>query len=101
MTQNGLELPTLIASSVVRGARQGDSHGGLYLLDFAGQEIRQVLDWNAGDIDWQGRGWDRGLRGMAFFAGEVYVAASDELFVYDTAFRLQRSFRSTYLNHCH
>lgn len=101
MTDSGLTLPTLIASSVVRGARQGDSHGGLYLLDFAAQEIRQVLDWNAGDIDWQGRGWDRGLRGIAFFAGEVYVAASDELFVYDTAFRLQRSFRSTYLKHCH
>jgi hypothetical protein len=101
VNENALELPILIASSVVRGARQGDSHGGLYLLDFAEQEIHQVLDWNTGDIDWQGRGWDRGLRGIAFFAGEVYVAASDELFVYDTAFRLQRSFRSTYLKHCH
>jgi hypothetical protein len=101
MSDNGFKLPTLVASSVVRGARQGDSHGGIYLLDFAEQEIRQVVDWNTGDIDWQGRGWDRGLRGIAFFAGEVYVAASDELFVYDQAFRLQRSFRSTYLKHCH
>lgn len=101
MTGNGLPTPTLIASSVVRGARQGDSHGGLYLLDFGKQDIRQVVDWNTGDIDWQGRGWDRGLRGIAFFGGEIYVAASDELFVYDPAFRLQRSFRSTYLRHCH
>lgn len=101
MSGNEMPTPTLIASSVVRGARQGDSHGGLYLLDFAAQEIRQVVDWNTGDIDWQGRGWDRGLRGIAFFGGEVYVAASDELFVYDPAFRLQRSFRSTYLRHCH
>lgn len=101
MNDNGFTLPTLIASSVVRGARQGDSHGGLFLLDFPNQEIRQVVDWNTGDIDWLGRGWDRGLRGIAFFAGETYVAASDELFVYDEAFRVRRSFRSTYLKHCH
>ena len=98
---SSLPLPTLLATSVVRGAHQGESHGGVYLLDFAGQEVRQVLDWNTADIDWQGRGWDRGLRGAAFFAGEVYLAASDELFVYDQRFNRQRSFRSTYLKHCH
>jgi len=93
--------PRLIATSVVRGAEQGDSHGGIYLVDFAEQEVVQVVDWNTADIDFQGRGWDRGLRGIAFFAGEIYVAASDELFVYDPSFRLQRSFRSSYLKHCH
>ena len=101
MSEEGLKLPTLVATSVVRGASQGDSHGGIYLLDFAQQEIRQVVDWNTADIDWQGRGWDRGLRGIAFFGGEIYVAASDELFVYDRHFRMKRSFRSTYLKHCH
>ncbi len=101
MSDSTLELPTLVASSVVRGARQGDSHGGIYLLDFARQDIRQVVDWNTGEIDWQGRGWDRGLRGIAFFGGEVYVAASDELFVYDRNFEVKRSFRSSYLRHCH
>ncbi len=98
---NGIALPTLIATSVVRGTQQGESHGGVYLLDFAAQEVTQVVDWNTGDIDWQGRGWDRGLRGIAFFAGEIYIAASDELFVYDQQFNVQRSFRSTYLKHCH
>ena len=43
---------------------------------------------------------------IAVAIGENPVAgdgdlASDELFVYDQAFRLQRSFRSTYLKHCH
>jgi len=98
---NGIKLPTLIATSVVRGSRQGESHGGIYLIDFARQEVRQVVDWNTGEIDWQGRGWDRGLRGIAFFAGDIYVAASDELFVYDRNFRIRNSFRSTYLKHCH
>lgn len=101
MTENSMPQPTLIATSVVRGAEQGDSHGGIYLVNFASQEVTQVVDWNTSEIDFQGRGWDRGLRGIAFFAGEIYVAASDELFVYDTAFRIKRSFRSTYLKHCH
>ncbi len=101
MSTNSLELPTLVATSVVRGAEQGDSHGGIYLVDFPRQEVRQVVDWDTSSIDFQGRGWDRGLRGIAFFGDEIYIAASDELFVYDRQFRIQRSFRSTYLKHCH
>ena len=101
MSENSFKLPTLIATSVVRGAEQGDSHGGIYLVDFAEQEVRQVVDWNTSEIDFQGRGWDRGLRGIAFYAGEIYIAASDELFVYDQGFNIKRSFRSTYLKHCH
>jgi hypothetical protein len=101
MTENSIKLPTLIATSVVRGAAQGDSHGGIYLVDITSREVTQVVDWNTSEIDFQGRGWDRGLRGIAFFAGEIYIAASDELFVYDRDFKIQRSFRSTYLKHCH
>jgi hypothetical protein len=101
MTASKTVLPTLIATSVVRGSQQGESHGGIYLINFANQAIDQVVDWNTSEIDFQGRGWDRGLRGIAFFAGEIYVAASDELFVYDQQFKIKRSFRSTYLKHCH
>ncbi|HET6591330.1 MAG TPA: hypothetical protein VFG48_00305 [Xanthomonadales bacterium] len=101
MTETGTRIPKLIATSVVRGAAQGDSHGGICLIDFVEQEVTQVVDWNTSRIDFQGRGWDRGLRGIAFFGEEIYVAASDELFVYDQAFTIQRSFRNTYLKHCH
>jgi len=97
----GFKPPTLIATSVVRGAQQGESHGGVYLADFARREIRQVVDWNKTDIDFSGRGGGRGLRGIAFYKHEVYIAASDELFVYDRLFRVRRSFRSFYLKHCH
>ena len=93
--------PTLIATSVVRGSQQGESHGGVYLIDTHSGEIRQTIDWNTSDIDFTGRGWDRGLRGIAFHKNEVYIAASDELFVYEPDFRLKRSFRSPYLKHCH
>jgi hypothetical protein len=90
-----------IATSVVRGAVQGESHGGIYLADFDAERIEQPVDWNTMDIDWAGRGWDRGLRGIAFGADEVYIAASDELFAYDPDFQLKGCWRNSYLRHCH
>ena len=74
-------MTTLIATSVVRGSHQGESHGGVYLVDFQDQSVEQVVDWDSADIDWQGRGWDRGLRGIAFDGERVFIAASNELFV--------------------
>jgi len=96
-----VQLPKLIATSVVRGSQQGESHGGVYMVDFARLDGAQWLDWNTGDIDWEGRGADRGLRGIAFDGDEVYIAASDELFVYDKEFNKLRSFKNRYLKHCH
>ncbi len=94
-------LPKLIATSVVRGSEQGDSHGGIFTVDFDRREAFQHVDWNTSDIDFTGRGWDRGLRGIEFHNGGIYIAASDELFVYDQDFQIQRSFRNPYLKHCH
>lgn len=94
-------MATLIATSVVRGALQGQSHGGVYLVDLDARRVSQTVDWNAPGIDWQGRGWDRGLRGIAFDGENVYIAASDELFVYTPDFRLLASYRNPFLKHCH
>lgn len=94
-------LPCVLTTTVVRSAHAGDSHGGAYLVDLETGAIRRVLDWNDGAIDWAGRGGGRGLRGIAFHAGEIYIAASDEIFVFDRDFRTQRSFRSPYLRLCH
>lgn len=94
-------LPRLLVSSVVRGSRQGDSHGGLYLVDMASGSFEQVLDWNTCDINWEGRGADRGLRGIAFHGDTILVAASDELFQLDREFRITASWRNLYLKHCH
>ena len=94
-------MTTLIATSVVRGSHQGESHGGVYLVDFKDQCIEQVIDWDSEDIDWQGRGWDRGLRGIGFDGERVFIAASNELFVYNPDFELLASYRNPYLMHCH
>ena len=95
------KFPKLIATSVVRGSQQGESHGGIYTLDFENQVAEQHVDWNTGGIDFEGRGADRGLRGITFDGDDIYVAASDELFCYDRNFRIQSSYRNRYLKHCH
>ena len=85
----------------MRGSQKGESHGGVYLIDVEQQSVRQLLDWNTANIDWQGRGWDRGLRGIAFDDDRIYIAASDELFAYTPDFELIDSWRSPFLKHCH
>lgn len=86
---------------MVRGSRQGESHGGVYLVDFERDRASRMLDWNTMGIDWQGRGWDRGLRGIEFDGETVYIAASDELFAYSPEFEVIGSWRNAYLKHCH
>ncbi|MEM1403676.1 MAG: hypothetical protein AAGG55_10130 [Pseudomonadota bacterium] len=94
-------MPRLIATSVVRGSQQGESHGGVYLIDTDSQALLKPVDWNKMDIDWSGRGWDRGLRGIAFFEDHIFIAASDEVFLFDQGFNLVDSFHNPYLKHCH
>lgn len=88
-------------SSVIRSAHQGQSHGGVYLVDMSTGHAEQVIDWNTADIDWEGRGGDRGLRGIAIHGDLLYLAASDEIFVYDRGFGRVGSFGNRYLKHCH
>ncbi len=85
----------------MRGSRQGESHGGVYLVDFDAQRAVRTVDWNTMNIDWQGRGWDRGLRGIAFDGETVYIAASDELFAFTPDFKPLGSWRNPYLKHAH
>jgi hypothetical protein len=91
----------LVATSVVRGSCQGESHGGIYIVDLEKEHVYQTIDWSKTDIDWRGRGGDRGLRGIATHEDRVFVVASDELFEYTPNFELVASHRNPYLKHCH
>jgi hypothetical protein len=73
----------------------------VYVIDLNNQSVVQTVDWNTSDIDWRGRGWDRGLRGIAFDGNTIFIAASDELFAYSPDFRRIASWRNRYLKHCH
>jgi len=94
-------LPKLIASSVIRGAQLGESHGGLYLVDLERGRAELELDWNRTDIDISGRGGDRGLRGVATYGEHLLVAANSELLLLDQQFSVIASFTNPYLMHCH
>ena len=96
-----IKLPTLVATSVVRGSQQGESHGGIYVVDFENLTGEQLVDWNNSKIDFEGRGADRGLRGIEFDDDDILIAASDELYRYNRKFEIQDSFRNRYLKHCH
>ncbi len=96
-----IRLPKLVATSVVRGSQQGESHGGVYTVDFEKQEVEQHVDWNTSKIDFEGSGADRGLRGIAFNGDDILIAASDELFRYDRSFKMKTSNKNQYLKHCH
>jgi hypothetical protein len=60
------KLPTFVATSVVRGSQQGESHGGIFTINFEDRVGQQHVDWNSTDINFEGRRADRGLRGIAF-----------------------------------
>lgn len=94
-------LPRVLASSVIRSTHKGESHGGVYLVDLSTGEQKQLLSWDDPTISWEGRGAERGLRGIAFYNDHVYLAASDEVYVFDRAFDLVDSFANPYLSHCH
>jgi len=96
-----MTLPRVLMTDVIRSTEQGDSHGGAYLVDLETGGFEQVLDWNAVEIDWEGRGMGRGLRGICFVGDEIYIAASDELFVFDRSWNIVRSYKSKFFHHCH
>lgn len=95
------DLPTVIASTVIRSTHYGDSHGGVYLIDLGSGDIEQVVDWDDGAISWEGRGAERGLRGIAFYKDVILIAASDEVIVFDRDFNRADSYANPYLKHLH
>lgn len=73
----------------------------MYVVDLEERALDRSLDWNTPDIDWQGRGGDRGLRGIAIHDDTVFIAASDELIAFSPALKQTGAWRNPYLKHCH
>lgn len=94
-------LPVVAVSSVVRGARKGTGHGGLYIVDLELREVRQELNWDDSSIDFAGDGGDRGLRGIEIVGDRIFVASSRAIHIFDWRFRLQQSVSSPCLGQAH
>lgn len=95
------DLPKVLATSVVRSTHQGESHGGIYLIDLSTGEREKLKDWDDPTISWEGRGDERGLRGIAFHEDRVIIAANARICVFDRALDLIDSFANPSLKHCH
>jgi len=89
----------LITTSVIRGSKKGESHGGAYVIDVERQDVRQVMDFESTDNDGQSRDWDRGLRGIAIDGETVYFVAGDTLLAFTPDFKPIGSWRNPYLKH--
>jgi len=96
-----MTLPKVLVTDVIRSAHKGDAHGGVHLVDLESGDFTKVLDWNDDTIDWEGRGGDRGLRGIAFHNDHIVIAASNEVFVFDQTFKVVASYPNPYLSHAH
>ena len=62
-------MAKLIATATVRGGDRGDGQGGVYLIDLESGRVLKPLDSNAFDVDREGRGRERGLRGRCLSWG--------------------------------
>ena len=96
-----IKLPKFVTTSVVRGSRQSENHGGVFTVDFETQEVEQLFDWDTSEIDLAGSIGDRGMRGIAFSDENVLIAASDALFRCDRSFKIKTISKNYYLNDCH
>jgi hypothetical protein len=57
-------LPTVIISSLIRTSHQGESHGGVCLVDLDSEGYRQLIDCDEMGIPWGGR--NQGFRKFTF-----------------------------------
>lgn len=89
----------LLTTSVVRGNPLPQSRGGVFLIDLEQQSVKQTLDLDTCDVNWRGRGRERGFRGIAFADDMVFLLAGDELFAYTPDFQRIASWRNPYLKH--
>ena len=94
-------LPKIICSSVVRTSKPGDSHGGIFLVDLEKGTHKEVFNWANRQISWEGRGGDRGLRGICFYEQYVICAASNELMFFNHDFEIVERYSNPYLKSCH
>lgn len=91
----------ILASSVIRSSVRGEIHGGLYLVDLKNGNVSHILQRDNIDIDWSGRGGERGLRGIEFYDDEIILTDHDKILIYDKSFNLKGEYSNQYFDGCH
>ena len=66
----------IICTTVIRAAKQGDVHGGLYVIDTENGDILHHAPYERDFVNDNERGGERGLRGICVLPDRILVADS-------------------------
>ena len=73
----------IICTTVVRAAEQGETHGGLYVIDLEKDDIVYHKPLSSDFVNYNERGGERGLRGIEVLDDRIIVAGATGLMELD------------------
>lgn len=94
-------MAKVIASSVIRAANHGDVHGHIFVADLATGEFDSVFSLDNQDINWGGRGGERGMRGIRIFEDSVISATHEKIVIFDKGFNILGTYTCPWLGGIH
>jgi len=95
------KYPKVLASSIIRTSVENEVHGYLYLIDTETETIIKTLSWDNPKISFEGRGGQRGLRGIAFNNQSIYIGSGYEILELNQNFDIIGTFSNQYLSDIH
>jgi len=90
-----------IVSSVIRASQKGDEHGHIFIADLDSEEFECVFSLADQDINWAGRGGERGIRGIQVYDDYIFAATNDEVLVFDKDFDIRATYSCPWLGGMH
>ena len=86
----------IICTTVVRAAKQGDIHGGLYVVDVDTEEVVHHEPYQKDFINDNERGGERGLRGICVLPDRIIVSDSAGFIELDkNTYEIKRTFKDS------
>ena len=93
------KLPTILATTVIRGVNEG-IHGELYMLDLEDGDYDTVIRFDE-PINFSGNGGERGLRGIALYDDYIFIGLYRDILILDKDFTEIQRISNRYLMDCH
>lgn len=90
-----------IVSSVIRASQKGDEHGHIFIIDLDSEDFECVFSLADQDINWAGRGGERGIRGIQVYGDYIYAATNNEVLIFDNNFDIRATYSCPWLGGLH